>query len=82
MALAFKALEHKAGMPGVLNAANEEAVQAFLEGRISFGQIHQVNVSTLEAYAPKAPVDLSDLIGIDQEARRVAQAQIKVVKAC
>jgi len=82
LALAFKALEHKAGMPGVLNAANEEAVQAFLEGRISFGQIHQVNVSTLEAYAPKAPVDLSDLIGIDQEARRVAQAQIKVVKAC
>ncbi len=82
LALAFKALEHKAGMPGVLNAANEEAVQAFLDGRISFGQIHQVNVATLEAYSPKAPVDLADLMGIDQEARRVAQSQIEVLKAC
>ncbi len=82
LALAFKALEHKAGMPGVLNAANEEAVQAFLEGRITFGQIHQVNVSTLEAYAPKAPVDLADLMGIDQEARRVAKAHIEGIKAC
>ena len=82
LALAFKALEHKAGMPGVLNAANEEAVQAFLEGRITFGQIHQVNVSTLEAYAPKAPVDLADLMGIDQEARRVAKTHIEGIKAC
>jgi len=82
LALAFKVLEHKAGMPGVLNAANEEAVQAFLDGRISFGQIHQVNVSTLEAYSPKAPVDLADLMGIDQEARRLAQSQIEVLKAC
>jgi 1-deoxy-D-xylulose-5-phosphate reductoisomerase len=82
LALAFKALEHKAGMPGVLNAANEEAVQAFLEGRITFRQIHQVNVSTLEAYAPKAPVDLADLMGIDQEARRLAKAHIEGIKAC
>jgi 1-deoxy-D-xylulose-5-phosphate reductoisomerase len=82
LALAFRALEHKAGMPGVLNAANEEAVQAFLDGRIAFGQIHQINLSTLEAYAPKAPVDLADLLGIDQEARQVAQARIKAIQSC
>jgi len=76
--LAWDALRGPHGSTAVLNAANEEAVAAFLDGRLGFNAIHQANAATLEALPPKldlqAPVEA--LLALDQEARAVARAVI------
>ena len=58
----------------MLNAANEEAVAAFLAGTIRFDRIHTVNCRTLEALAPPrgAADSLESLLALDAEARRCA----------
>jgi 1-deoxy-D-xylulose-5-phosphate reductoisomerase len=50
LGLAFRALESAGGYPVVLNAANEVAVAAFLEGALSFTTIPRVIEQALEAY--------------------------------
>ena len=70
--LAWEALAAPAGTTGVLNAANEIAVAAFLSGRIRFDQIHQVNLATLASHSPARPASLDDLLALDADARRVA----------
>ena len=47
--LAFRALEGDAGLPVVLNAANEVAVAAFLEGRLAFTAIPEVIGCAMDA---------------------------------
>ena len=49
--LAWAVLNGRVGSTAVLNAANEVAVAAFLDRRIRFDQIHQVNEETLAAVA-------------------------------
>ena len=71
--LAWQALQAPAGTTAVLNAANEEAVAAFLDRRIRFDQIHSVNLATLAAVAPSKPETLQDLLAIDAQARTAAQ---------
>jgi 1-deoxy-D-xylulose-5-phosphate reductoisomerase len=58
-----------AGSTAVLNAANEVAVQAFLDGAIGFDQIHQVNRGTLDGWSAPVVTALEDLLAIDQQAR-------------
>ena len=67
--LAWDVLEGPVGSTAVLNAANEVAVQAFLESRIRFDQIHQVNLRTLEGWTMPQVGGLEDLLEIDREAR-------------
>ena len=67
--LAWDVLEGPVGSTAVLNAANEVAVQAFLESRIRFDQIHQVNLRTLEGWSMPRVGGLEDLLEIDHEAR-------------
>jgi len=67
--LAWEVLRAPAGTTAVLNASNEVAVAAFLEGRIRFDQIHSVNLATLAAVAPSNPGSLGDLLALDAEAR-------------
>ncbi|MFE8646735.1 1-deoxy-D-xylulose-5-phosphate reductoisomerase [Sphingomonas sp. NCPPB 2930] len=74
--LAWDALRAPPGTTAVLNAANEVAVQAFLDGRIRFDQIHAVNLATLERCVPTAPACLDDLMAIDREARSSAGAAV------
>ncbi|MBJ7419387.1 MAG: 1-deoxy-D-xylulose-5-phosphate reductoisomerase, partial [Rhodoferax sp.] len=69
------------GTTAVLNAANELAVAAFLEGQIRFDQIHAVNLETLARFIPAAPVSLQDLLAIDQEARSQASCQVSALRA-
>ena len=57
---------------GGLNAANEVAVDLFLNRQIRFDQIHLVNLSTLEKVRPAAPQSLEDLLEIDRQARAAA----------
>jgi 1-deoxy-D-xylulose-5-phosphate reductoisomerase len=49
VALAYAALERGGTMPAVLSAANEVAVQAFVEERIAFGRIATVIEETMES---------------------------------
>ena len=60
--------------PTILNAANEVGVDAFLNGRIRFDQIHHLNLEALSTCLPSAPVNLEDVLGIDQQARHTALA--------
>ena len=71
--LAWDALRGPRGTTVVLNASNEIAVDAFLNRRIRFDQIHHVNLGTLSALIPSAPTDLSDLLALDTQARACAQ---------
>jgi 1-deoxy-D-xylulose-5-phosphate reductoisomerase len=73
LALAWRALEGPQGSTAVLNAANEIAVDAFLNGRLRFDQIHQVNVQTMDRAQFAAPQSLDALIELDLESRSVAR---------
>ncbi len=70
--LAWSALRAPSGTTAVLNAANEIAVAAFLDKRIRFDQIHQVNIETLEAVSISAPQSLEDLLALDAQSRQAA----------
>ena len=70
--LAWEVLNAPVGSAAVLNAANEIAVAAFLDRRIRFDQIHQVNHATLEAVCVSDVHDIEGLLGLDAQARRVA----------
>ncbi len=74
--LAWEALEAVPGTTAVLNAANEVAVAAFLEGRLRFDQIHQINRATLELCQLPAPHSLADLLAIDARARALAAERV------
>ncbi len=74
--LAWDALRAPPGTTAVLNAANEEAVAAFLGRRMRFDQIHQVNLATLEAVVPSKPAALDDLLALDARAREAARRAI------
>ncbi|MCX7242042.1 MAG: 1-deoxy-D-xylulose-5-phosphate reductoisomerase [Burkholderiales bacterium] len=71
--LAWESLQGPRGTTAVLNASNEVAVAAFLDGRIRFDQIHHVNTATLERVVPQAPGSLADLLMLDAQSRRIAQ---------
>jgi 1-deoxy-D-xylulose-5-phosphate reductoisomerase len=75
--LAWDAMRAPEGTCAVLNAANEVAVAAFLGRRIRFDQIHQINTETLGRLVPSKPVNLADLLGLDAQARRVAEDYLK-----
>lgn len=76
LALAFRAMESGGGAPAVLNAANEEAVSAFLQGRMGFLCIPDVVAAALDAM-PAQPADSLDaLLETDAQARRIARARI------
>jgi len=74
--LSWQALRSAPGTTAVLNAANEVAVAAFLERRIRFDQIHQLNLATLEVLTPSKPDSLAALLALDAEARAAAQQAI------
>ncbi|MCV2363754.1 1-deoxy-D-xylulose-5-phosphate reductoisomerase [Paucibacter sp. DJ1R-11] len=72
--LSWQALRAAEGSTAVLNAANEEAVAAFLDGRLRFDHIHRVNAQSLESTLPQAGEchSVEGLLSLDQRARRQA----------
>ena len=72
LSLAFAAAKTGGTAPTVLNAANEIAVEAFLNRQIRFDQIHVVNIETLSVVVTSPPSSLEDLLAIDQLARQAA----------
>jgi 1-deoxy-D-xylulose-5-phosphate reductoisomerase len=61
----------------VLNAANEVAVEAFLQRRIRFDQIHQLNEQLLSQTRLTAPTGLDELLDLDAKVRSMAQDWVK-----
>ncbi|MFQ5790137.1 MAG: 1-deoxy-D-xylulose-5-phosphate reductoisomerase, partial [Acidobacteriota bacterium] len=76
--LAYQAIDNGGTEPAVLNAANEEAVAAFLAERIGFLQIPEVLVETLARHQQQEASDLQTVLAADawarQEARRLIAA--------
>ena len=77
LGLAWQALSGAAGSTAKLNAANEIAVQAFLDERIRFDQIHLVNAEVLAMGVPQVPTDLEALFALDALAREQASAVVQ-----
>jgi 1-deoxy-D-xylulose-5-phosphate reductoisomerase len=72
--LAYRALEDGGSMPAVLNAANEEAVTAFLDGRIPFTSIPE-SIGEVMAEHPVGTVSaLEDVLEADAWARERSRA--------
>ena len=63
--------------PAVLNAANEVAVQAFLEERIGFTDIARINAQTMNDSSFVAKPSYEDYVAVDTEARRIAAGLCK-----
>jgi len=63
-------------MPTVLNAANEIAVQAFLDGKITFLEIEDLIEKALEAHSSVKNPDLDIIQGVDLETRAVVRSLI------
>ncbi len=74
LALAFEALRLAGAAPAVLNAANEEAVAAFLDARIGFTDIARLNEAALRSVSAAFDADsLESLIAADASAREFAR---------
>jgi 1-deoxy-D-xylulose-5-phosphate reductoisomerase len=74
--LAFHAGKTGGTLPSVLNAANEVAVEAFLNSRIRFTDIPEVIRKTMERHFVVANPALSDILDADYWARTIAGEQI------
>jgi len=72
LALSYLALKQGGNMPCILNAANEVAVEAFLEGKISFLQMPEIIEETMGKSAFIAQPGLDDYIHTNKEATRIA----------
>ena len=81
--LSWQALRAAEGSTAVLNAANEEAVAAFLDRQLRFDHICRINRDALEAVMPQAgEVDSVDgLLALDARARRHARQRIAALAA-
>lgn len=75
LGLAREALQAKNAMPAVFNAANEVAVQRFLDGQIRFTEIAELTEAVMNTAAgwELSPDELEAAIAIDQRARAQAE---------
>jgi len=78
LGLAWAALRAGGAATNILNAANEVAVAAFLEGRIGFLDIAATVEETLSAEPAKPMFSLEDVIAIDASARARARGFVNV----
>lgn len=74
LGMAYDAVEAGGNAPCILNAANEVAVAAFLEGKLRFADIARVVGMTLETVDTTSACDLDTLVHTNSDARRVASS--------
>jgi len=74
--LAYQAAASGGAACIALNAADEVAVEAFLEGTIPFTGIPRTIEAVLEATPPRHPETIREVLQLDEEARRVAQSVV------
>jgi len=82
IALAYRALREGGTLPAAMNAANEEAVCAFIDERICLTEIPHIIQSVMDAHQNLQVVDIQTVLDADRKARVLALAEIeKRVKA-
>jgi 1-deoxy-D-xylulose-5-phosphate reductoisomerase len=74
--LGYDAARTGGTMPAVLNAANEVAVAAFLDGRLSFPGITRVVEQTMAAHEPQPLQSLEQVLAVNRWGREFARGQI------
>ncbi|MSQ59939.1 MAG: 1-deoxy-D-xylulose-5-phosphate reductoisomerase [Betaproteobacteria bacterium] len=79
LGLAYAALHASSDAPIVLNAANEIAVQAFLDERVSFTQIPRIIEETMGRLRLPEPNTLEEVMDTDAQARREARRQVALL---
>ena len=67
-------------MPCVLNAADETAVHAFLNGEIAFTDIYRVVEQTVSAFSDEAVESFSRLKAVNDRAADIARGAIKRIR--
>ena len=77
LALAYKAIELGKSYPIVLNAANEEAVAAFLADRIAFWQIGALGEKAMTAHRPAEIACVEDIFEVERETREIVLGAIQ-----
>ena len=77
LALAYRALSQGDSAPASLNAANEVAVQSFLDGKISFGDIPRIISSVMDQSPPVPFSSLSEVLVADHSARCLAEQGVE-----
>jgi 1-deoxy-D-xylulose-5-phosphate reductoisomerase len=80
--LARSAAEAGGTAPAVLNAANEIAVEAFLERRLSFADIPAVIENVLTRHRSTPIASLDDVLSADEWARHEARSAVALAGAC
>ncbi len=73
LALAYRAIREGGSAPAVLNAANEMAVESFLNARIAFTAIPEIIASVMEQMPVTEASELEQIMEIDRQARSVAK---------
>lgn len=74
--LAYDVMDRGGTSGAVFNAANEAAVQAFIEGRIPFGRIPELAADAMRRVGVSALRSLDDVLSADAEARRCVRAAL------
>ena len=80
--LAYRSIEIGETMPAILNAANEIAVNAFLEGTIKFTEIPLLLQRVMEEHEVKSARTIEDILKADHWAREKAKAILEGRKLC
>ena len=75
--LAYDSMKKGGNLPCALNAANEITNQAFLDGKIGFLDIADLNEKTMDKISFQSQPKLEELFDTDKEARRIALELIK-----
>jgi 1-deoxy-D-xylulose-5-phosphate reductoisomerase len=77
IALAYRALREGGTLPAAMNAANEEAVQAFIDERICLTDIPRVIEAVMDEHQIQPVSDLATVLEADASARLLAQDKIE-----
>jgi 1-deoxy-D-xylulose-5-phosphate reductoisomerase len=78
--LAYRALEAERSLPVVLNAANEVAVERFLDGRIGFLSIAHVIEKTMAVHRPEEVATIAAVRKVDAWAREYSHEIARAVE--
>jgi 1-deoxy-D-xylulose-5-phosphate reductoisomerase len=76
ISLAYRALRTGGTLPAAMNAANEEAVQAFIDEQVSFADIPQIIKTVMDEHRTSDVKDLAGVLDADRSARVLAQSVI------
>jgi 1-deoxy-D-xylulose-5-phosphate reductoisomerase len=77
IALSYRALREGGTLPAAMNAANEEAVSAFINERICLTEIPQIIKTVMDQHSNQPAKDIRTILEADHQARLAAAAIIE-----